>query len=271
LAEGATSSAPKAPIISPNILDDCHAAGIILEWRGPLLPTLAKCSVRSNATIRLAERFCLWRSCDRGHRYCSPACRADVRRQQRRARSCQRPYRERADQVVLIDPVTDQGVPLISVAPPVLGSSGACRCNRGHCVTPVPAFSGPVILNRTPASRWAIPGTRCATSGSFAVSPTASVYRSTDAGPNTLSEGQAGADLCSMTSALPFKGKGELLRWKRGVKGRIFSSGAFVLPGGKRRGCSGRLGTGRRNRLPGTARRAHLATQESPNRACPKR
>jgi hypothetical protein len=65
-----------------------HVAGIILERRGPPLPT-TKYSVRGYVTIRGAWPISI-SAVVRGQRYCDPGCRAEVRRQQQRRTANQR-------------------------------------------------------------------------------------------------------------------------------------------------------------------------------------
>ena len=135
---GTTSSAPKVRVIRPIIKPVGAADGFPCRpyrWHNFRVPSA---DPDGNAALRLKlcgdpecrKVFTICISCDRGQRYCSPTCRAAVRRRQRKAansryqqaehgrdahRRCQRRYRERLTPV----PVTDQAIPAITMpAPP---------------------------------------------------------------------------------------------------------------------------------------------------------
>ena len=144
----ATSSAPKArippsrPIIKPVGPVGDFTFGLY-RWHNSEAPNTDR---DGNATLRLKlcgapdcrKVFTICISCDRGQRYCSPACRAAVRRLQRKSansryqqaehgrdahRRCQRRYREKVTTV----PVTDQASSAITKPTP-LQPPTLCRC-----------------------------------------------------------------------------------------------------------------------------------------------
>lgn len=106
--------------------------------------------------------FWICRHCDRGQRYCSPACRAQARLQQRRRanrrhqqspegrldhRDRQREYRKRCAQRTPPARVTDQGS--LSIA-----SSGTMpEWDTPSTPAAIPASSAPDLLRRGPHSR----------------------------------------------------------------------------------------------------------------------
>jgi len=123
--------------------------------------TVANAIVDGSAVLR--QRLCghlecrsiftICVSCDRGQRYCSPTCRAAVRRQQRREanrryqqsepgrashRRCQQRYRLRAQAAV-----TDQGAATITL-PTAVQLAKLCRCTvcgqHGRWIDPFPTI-----------------------------------------------------------------------------------------------------------------------------------
>ena len=93
--------------------------------------------------------FTLCVSCDRGQRYCGPACRAFLRRGQSKAanqryqqtvggrdahRRCQQRYREHASHPLtsVIGPVTDQHIPSVTMPSPSLASAAPAPLPPKH-------------------------------------------------------------------------------------------------------------------------------------------
>ena len=157
---GATSSAPKARIIRPIIKPVGFAGDFTFCpgcWHNSKVPNA---DPDGNVTLRLKlcgdpdcrKVFTVCINCDRGQRYCGPACRAAVRCQQRKAannryqqsehgrdahRRCQRRYRESLAPA----PVTDQARSPITMPapsrPPTLCQCAVCG-RQSRWIDPFP-------------------------------------------------------------------------------------------------------------------------------------
>lgn len=159
-----------------------HASKLVLTCHGSVAVVQPHLRTRmaAHGEVVLRQRVCrgigcqavFWicQQCDRGHRYCSPACRAQARMEQRRSANCrhqrsqegrldhrdrQREYRQRRAGRTR---VTDQGSQ--SIASP---ASCGCGISRSIQVAVQPRRSA-AFVQRRPLQR-AVPFLRCVLCG----------------------------------------------------------------------------------------------------------